>query len=288
VISYFLYFPFYLFLRNQLGRHADAIGVRHSFYFKQVVFGLSDIDFSLLSYRKLNSIELHKIDTKTKFLGKILPLLGEVNYYEREGIQQMESLINPFEAKRDPLLYKEMKKGKPPAEADKVIFLIRLMAGDSKNLSGNIERRYRKLSYCMSLLAPKNELAKSDLKDLDAWKKYLEVNILSNNNKFIAQFLIEIILNHGKIENERSFTNPELLSLLEFKKYETGLKKELLLANIKWELWGIYTQLPFIKDKKKTFSHILELKKTLEAETNEYGNELSYLVERIHDWMDQP
>lgn len=271
-----------------LRKLGDEIGVRHSFYFKEIEFGYSDIDFTIYNKNKISFNEYSEIRKRLKLSKALIPIMGEINCYEGEGINKLERLINPFEALRDPLLKKNCTVSDTKNEAQKIIFILRIIESDKYNLKNKMNKRFKKLSYTFSLIESKKILLKKDIESLKTFNNYIQENFIETESELITNYLNATL-------SESAMTNLKLRELLsclninwdEFSKLKEKreLSDDLIVEIIKWELWGIYSQMPFIDDYSVSLTHVLVLGDVLKSITSSYDNELDYLIERLNEQL---
>jgi hypothetical protein len=277
-LAYYIYYPFYLLAKYFLNPLADHLSVRHSFYFKKISFLMSDIDFSLCRDKIVDKYFYKKLRTRFRLLKLCIPILGEVNFYEKEVIDEVGNLTNPLEVQRDPLLL-SLLGSRPVSRWEKQIFLLKILQSDEGNLKLRIQKRFKKLSYCMEFFSPKRSLIFEDIKSPEKWIDYLEKNVLDCEDRAIVEYLRYFFSLGEKTENVDSILlilNLNLEVPKDFKKLEDSLQK-LAIESLKWELWGVYTQLPYTKEMKEVIFHAYAIIATLSELSPDYRNEINYL-----------
>lgn len=289
LIGYFLYYPFYLLPKYYLESSVSEISARHSFYFKRIAFGLSDIDLTLYNEEVATREERESLVTKVSFMQKINPILGEINYFEMEGIKSLEKFINPYEAMRDPILSAKINNERG-AKTELIVFIMRLIKSDFKNLAKRIYRRFDKLEYCTEFLSPKKKLAYVDIQTIGDFTNYLKKNIVDEEFHFVINYLKAKL----QFDSLDDYEELELIWELDWDNLKNlenanSLTKEILLENIKWEIWGLYTQLPFLEDYNMTLQHVLVLKSVYESIDEENNASINagfdYILEKLNSYL---
>lgn len=232
---------------------------RNSYYFKNIVPGLSDIDFTLFIPSQSPESTLQLFLTSYKYLKKFIPILGEVNIYEEAELPLIEKLINSYELKRDPLLTQSYLSSKKEDDLEKIVYILRMIESDFKSITNRSHLRRKKWSFHfkeIGLPAPMNFDLRSIIRSLD-----------SLTQDFISTLQLETVLSKmakGKI----SLIYNEATSLEQMKQmillyphrwlvYANGLnqtehyleqiklsasEEDLVLSHIRWELFGLITQ----------------------------------------------
>jgi glycosyltransferase involved in cell wall biosynthesis len=149
------YFDFGLVIYNVIfkttkfilqSRHDVQIWTRNSLYFNNIVFGISDIDFTFFSDRPLPSKNLTKIFSDFSLLKKIFLVLGEINYFDSTKTDFLKRHANFYELQRDPILISKLNSYTPdtPNLTDKFVFLARMLCADIRNLFLQPQKRIKK------------------------------------------------------------------------------------------------------------------------------------------------
>lgn len=231
---------------------------RNSYYFNNIIPGLSDIDLTLFITPDSNKKRVHQFINLYTHLKKIIPFLGELNIYDAEDLIKIKNWVNWYEVRRDPKLSAYIALQKPQI-GDRFIYLLRLLESDAHNLIKNPSLRHKKWFRHfqeVDLEAP-DEITLPDL--IHAISSSSPSNIPHGE---IEEFLT-YYLNHKQTETfnhlhregeEKLFitlyphrwlvaANGEnkLRSSLEsmhFSKEELGM----IYAQLSWELNGLYSQ----------------------------------------------
>jgi hypothetical protein len=287
LISYYIYYPFYFLLKTFLGPYSDKVFARHSFYFKKIKFGISDIDFTLYSKSSI-LIKTKGLNKLLPFVKKMIPILGEINYVDDKGIESLKAYINPVELRRDPELKLLIDEDKTPSIIQKEVFLLRIFSSDVKNMKKGLHKRIKKISYCISLLEPLEEVGPSDLKSVGHFIEYLKAKALKSNDSIVYDYLLDLFQEENSVQNSERLAlvkdclNKTWEKILEQDEWKE-VDKNLVIEFLKWELWGIYTQIPTYRDYKALLTHVVIVSELLSKLTTEYDSCSNYLVDQISE-----
>jgi len=218
---------------------------------------MSDIDFTLILHETINPKIARRIKRRFNWLKRLIPIIGECNIYDRLAIGPLAILANPFEVARDPFLSSKIKTESNSLLVQKLIFLQRLFKGDQKNLRFKLNKRFRKLSYCFDLLDPKRALVPHDVASLDFLVRYLKENVIEEAG---WEFLDYLVLKILQVEQENNtYENIWNIEKLDSRRLSniSALQREMLLINISWEFWGLYSQIAFEKDHRFATNYLL-------------------------------
>lgn len=287
MISYCLYYPFYIILKVLLRPFSQKIFARHSFYFKKIKFGTSDIDLTLYSKESshVKNVSLVKYLPVIKFF---VPILGEINYVDQTGLDKLKKIINPLELARDPELSRLVGPLPKPSLAQKEVFLLRVFSSDVKNMKKDLKGRIKKISYCMSLMNPKEEMNPSHLESFESFINYLRLNILECENSVVYDYLQYLMDESIATKNSNRFVFLEDCLSQKWEKLQNSEgveegQEELIIEFLKWELWGLYTQLPTFKDHKSLLAHILIMSNLLSNLSKDYEDCSEFLINQVSD-----
>jgi len=249
-ILYFLghlYIPLSRFVSHQLS-YSGCFWVRHSVYEGQALLGLSDIDFTYVGDKELEVVRDYKN------LKKIIPVLGEVNFYKKSYFKYLESCHNEFELRRDPHLLEKLKlKDTFNVRTNALVFLLRTAFSDRKNLKKWPRLRKRKWDQHFYTVAT-----------------YCDLVIKKNIETYISELSGGEIIFTDDIFKEPSLF-PHLWMQTQNQKcdfYDLGklvltkskLIQDVFIAQLSFEFCGVLSQIPLITDKKNVerhFNHIL-------------------------------
>lgn len=236
ILSNLIYFLIVFINRPLLFCISKNVWYRNSLYFKKTSLGLSDIDLTIYFE---NTPDKQKID-ELFFIQNILKFtmgrMGEPVVYTHYDIKFFSQFINFFESKRDPFF----KLKKVPSKAETFVFLTKTYLCDKANLKKYPRLRIKKWSYIFNLL---NIDTKPDYKNLS--------------------FEIKEILksfHHEYIEEDNIIFQSDLWIRYSELEFQTDWEKQLVYEQVRWEIWGLYTQRYLIKNKKQLKDHSLNLK----------------------------
>lgn len=281
---------------------ATKLWYRNSLYTKNVMFPFSDIDFTVIVSSR---DEAKKVLSLLKKLKIIFPILGEVNVYIPKEIEKIKEIFNDFEISRDPILVSRyFNPLKNFTEAKAKCFSARMLAADRNNLTlrpsfrvSKWKSHYEKLAAIFPSLFLSKDLRTHYANDISIFTCALELN----------DFLDQVaLISHSKL-SLGSFDSHELshFTLLylpaeaitwailcrELPELVKKVKKlnlneqEITREGMRWELWGIYTQLDQINDKDQLIDHLKNMKfifKELNWGEEERGAELLLTLSTPH------
>jgi len=231
---------------------------RNSFKKGNFVFGVSDLDVTIYLTSEFTLKKITKIKEVLKSHKQLYPFLGEANIYQQGMAELFASSSNFFEMGRDPILEKELSPV-PYAdmEVEKVVFLLRMIYSDRKKLTNNLSVRQKKWrQHFISIYAPypdqinihvvielissffsgNTPLAK-DVRDslqMLVNSDFTEENVFSTSFPMSWKYLFPH--RHLWIDLDES------IQVIK----GTFLAK-ICLRQIEWEIWGIMSQLVFLK-----------------------------------------
>jgi hypothetical protein len=213
------------------------------------IFGISDLDITLV-YDGRVSVEF--IHSALKTLKKIVPFLGEVNLYQANHLSVILSKMNSFELMRDPELISKYKQHKRPSLGERFVFIQRMLFSDAHSL--NADPLYRQLKWqnhlklinfefkgelidFYSMITVLKELSQNTPRLCESIQNWSE-KVFENNFDVYRTNLGEgfgIFAPHCKLWFQ-SFEDVSYLKSL------TKIELEIFLAQIDWEICGIYSQ----------------------------------------------
>ena len=241
------------------------IWARNSYESGDLVPGLSDIDLTVIS------TEGEPPPYSLEVLGvfkKIFIILGEVNSYNPESLEIIKDIYNYYEIQRDPKLMSYFNLSKKPNEVDSTIYLMRTYESDKHNIENRIKFRKRKWLRVFQLLEIENEeLSMSSL--YTQLQKRIGERILNNQMLYSPHTWLEC--NFQKLNDTQV---KEIFSSL------TETESLIIIGQIRWEVFGILTQLPFLKNRKDMRYHFDNLKTILSYLSSSDAVELKGSVER--------
>ena len=238
----------YKFNLELIQKRFPGIWVRNSYYFHAHHPLASDIDLSFMG----------EVSTAREIFKAIenIKIFGELNFYPSAISSELLTLINPYELERDPILARKVA-AKTKNEIQKEVFLFRQIIGDQYWLKKMPIIRIKKWDYLLNILNEKIQtLTLSQLLSLSSFPwplhNYLE-NSSTNLFDHFKQSPLRSFFPHKHIWDERDLPFLSSLSLTE---------KNFLIEQVKWEFWGIGTQLHWI-DLAISYEFLERLKKVV-------------------------
>lgn len=255
-----------------LKRKFPSVWLRNSYYFNAHHPLASDIDLTYVG----TLFEARKIHEYTK----ANKLLGELNFYPSSLFQSLVKLCNPFELKRDPQLFQKFPS-REFTEVQKQVYLTRHILGDIYWLQRKPMIRQKKWNYILSIAGLKlTELDLIHLKDLLYSSAPLDFYLSCRQDDLFNEF---------KGSPYRSYFPHKYIWEVQDKDYLSNLtefEKEFLIEQVKWEFWGIGTQLHWI-DLKISYEFLERLKKVVIhiGATNEVTQEMDNVLKFIQEQL---
>lgn len=229
---------------------------RNSLKSDDLVPGLSDIDLTLVSHYDLPQAHESFIKEIKILLKKIIPVIGEWNFYYKSDISILRKNFNRLELDRDPQLkeyftYKSLDEN--PAEIQ--AYLLRQWRSDKHYLEKIPMLRKRKWSrIAMNTGVEFPAISKESIR---AQLQIVISESFEDEKMEICFFPHEWIGKHWGDDNLES--RFEKLQLVE-NKY-----KNICEYQIRWEICGILCQLPFLDNPHEMSNHFSHLKKMISS-----------------------
>lgn len=272
------------------------IWFRNSFEKGNFVFGVSDLDLTILLKKPATKEELTYIRRVLHDHKKLYPFLGEINLYQEGWLDIFAPTLNYYERLRDSKISKRMQEiSLKDMNVDKVVFILRNFYTDRVKLKTHPtlrQKKWRAHFQEMNLNVPEmigiKELCNA-LKNIlnleeENWTKVLKA----------VKSGISVELNE---ENIFSTSLPEYWKYLFPHKYlwfeskrEEAIKirgtflASVCLRQIEWEIWGIMSQIMFLKsDGINIEIHLLRLKNLVEIidEKSKIPEDIDRLLEIV-------
>ncbi len=286
-IPFFLRHLFYLLPLIKVKIFVSLLGMqawaRNSVYFKEEVFGLSDLDITLYSQGRVTSFKRNLILFYLKVLRCFFPFVGEVVIYEADTVEDFMPLASELELRRDPTLVRKVGYEYRSHELREA-FILNWMYNDYHRMDQSILKRRNKIDRFRLLLEldSKSFFSSEDLL-MDLLKDFIRdgeerAQWFEALQKFLRAIRIEkVSINHWLSENKsyediialsypqlwmgaaiHNETYHEVLYRLKTVKLEY---KNIFAAQISWELWGLYsghTTLAFSGELALHLDHLKE------------------------------
>lgn len=246
------------------------VWARNSVYFKEEVFGLSDLDITFYFSKKVSSFRKKQILIVVKSLRFVFPFVGEVLFYEEDVLSHFMTYGSSLELARDPLLLESFRVDK--INPLKKAFLLNWILNDYHRmkenplLRKNKVRRFQQLSSMESIsYIGAEDLLIDILKEfkIDADTQQIDwESLFSILNTFLFNRKVEKKSENDTLKSEPMITHhylalcyPQLWmgSAIHLDLFEDTLStikafvenKPVLLdtffEQVSWEIWGLYT-----------------------------------------------
>lgn len=258
LIGYYLYYPFFLISKLSILGLKVNLHTRHSYYFKKILFLVSDIDLTIYTNEQENPEQLVSAHNRYRILKKVFPILGEVNFWNLKMLKQLVPILNIYELKRDPLLLNLLNETKSNNDDEKILYIIKLLRGDLKNLRNSPRRRLGKYQYCFEVLNPLTQLKSDDLNSVEHLVDYISVEIFESKYEGLLRKIQNLVKNNESEDLELNAIWNVDYDYFE-KTYDQLKHKELVIKTLHWEIVGCVTQAPI---KKADFNLIRHLTRT--------------------------
>jgi hypothetical protein len=245
---------------------------RNSYHLNYLTPGISDIDFTILV-----PIGISREKTKTflKYyyaIKKIAPIVGEVNIYHETDFSLIKQWLNKYEIQRDPLLASRFSLNSS-GPADKLVYLLRMLESDRKNLKKSPFNRERKWNFHLGQVATMTSAKLSVKSIIEAiastafenmnkgeFCKFLDVYLNNSVEKTYSSYRKEkkikifmILYPHRWLVHANSINDVTIcLGNNHFSKEE----HEIILSQLRWELSGIYSQANTLDQESYTFRYL--------------------------------
>lgn len=250
------------------------VWTRNSIVSNDIVPGISDIDLTLYSLTVLDRGSEIFIRELHSHLKKIIPILGEWNFYYSDDVSILKHYFNPIELSRDPKLAAIVQQRREAEQIEKGVYLLRQWKSDQHYLNIIPNLRTKKWKRIAQRVGIRIENVNFD---------YIKTQI----NEFVTP-------NFDSTEKKICFYPHEWLGenwresdLDESKKILsefTASEQQYCLKQIYWEVCGILCQLPFLENPIDMNSHLYNLSQLI-APYVEYKeiDELGKVAYRIRE-----
>lgn len=222
------------------------IWARNSYQSNDLIPGLSDIDFTIVSSDDNLSVFAKDV---LLFFKRLFLIVGETNFYSLKTLKLIKEIYNYYELQRDPLLMKYAHLQKKANEIDATIYLMRTFESDKHNLEKRKKLRQRKWQRVFKLVNIDNsEITKSNL--INLLDNRLGRKIMGNSMLYSPHTWLEF--NWTKLDDDIVKSTFSTLNDHEC---------EIIIGQVRWEIFGILTQLPFLSNRNDMKYHFDNLKK---------------------------
>ena len=258
---------------------------------------MSDIDIDLFFPRSATLRTQQVTLQRFLILKYFIPLFSEVNIYTEDTIDFIDDCINPLELQRDPQLIKVGNLSPViPTRTEQLVYVIKMLCSDRHNLISHLNLRKKKWAFHLKQLHLDKKIEPFNLTNLlNVLEKHLFIHF---PRIAIKKTLHQYLKQKKNLASFSSFNEKKNYFLLfpnEFifhvassesslLKMFSSLNEEeqvLYIDQLKWELWGLYTQYKIINNISTLNTHLKSLAKTIDyLDTN-----FSFLKEKFHFLM---
>ncbi len=285
-LALFPYSTGLLFLRillKLLFGPATKVWDRNSVRARTFIFGVSDLDITVLSDRELPAPELCKA---LKISKRFLPFLGEANVYLATDLKVLVPRMNSFELRRDPVLESVTKVARREDRIEKLIFLQRMFFSDALTLAEGPLLRQKKWRHHLELTGievPEGQLTTETV--IQALGSLLpsRPGLSGSLRRWMKEFRSpEFDVYHAEMgegfrilaphlylwfHHDREARDRELLESL------LSEERALIERQIDWEIWGLYCQRSWLR-ATQVLEHLERLTKVRAAILPEFDEAL--------------
>lgn len=234
----------------------SKLSFRNSLFFNNLTSLRSDIDLTVIGEKDDHIRETIKNINHLKI---ILPYIGEVNAYNKSFVDKFIPFANEFELKRDPALKSFYEQSSVNSHSQKVVFIARMLLANRKK-----HFKHKKWNFYFKHIQEKAPQSYTDVMSFLGLKDFKD---LDNHIAFNPiQHLTESLQNRTK-ENF-------LLQISDLSEEE----KEILIENLKWEIFGVCSQLHVINNKNGVCAHFNNIKDILESLKSPLVHDLEGLI----------
>ncbi len=236
----------------------SQVWVRNSLALGDLVPGLSDIDFTIFNTATAKDLDHRILRDFLEWIRYFIPVIGEFNYYTSETLSLAHDLANPHELDRDIILKTKIQTvEKAKTKSDDLVYLLRLYHSDIKNLRLNPELRIKKWNRVFLKVD-----ATIGYNGLASVESVIRTYISSSELEMTPLVYPHLWLEHNWQRLDRG-----LGPIDEFKNGRDFLK-QVTLGQVRWEIFGILGQLPFLKnanDMQYHFSHLARIVESIDS-----------------------
>lgn len=261
---------------------------RNSFKLGNYTFGTSDLDLTLLFHHWPTPVKLKKTLEILANQKRIFPFIGETNIYIDDEVGEFLSCFNYFERLRDPIFCDHFLSDKKSSQSEKTAFVLRMLFSDRVKLTFHPELRQRKWQFHFSALElPYTKLIKKDTID-SILSKWINTDISAALEILDTPNLTDDKIFGMDLPEEWKFLFPNKYlwfhqgqnEKFDFVSDKPELR-DVCLAQIRWEVWGIFSQLPFLVNNEEGLNiHLYRMSRVANA-LGDY--ELSAKVQKLQD-----
>lgn len=269
----------FLLLKKNLSRKKikGDLWLRNSVYFDEMIFPLSDIDLTFFVEGEEKGSRFHLAHSAARQVQFICPHLGELACFDSSGLKYMAPLANAYELKRDPTLFEKVSalgiSVDDKSKGSDITFILRWIESDAHQLRESFQRRKRKIERFSKLLDfdASEALCLEELIDDLLIKRQNSIVLNPKEVSFIRSYFLQALDGHRLNDEEL-----RLLSIffphrwvglpIEMKTRSFNLvtpskdEKNICLSQLRWEVWGLYSQNGLTFNIAERLSHLASLK----------------------------
>lgn len=238
-IVYLSIFKIYAWRLKQKHSEVTAVWYRNSFRLGYWSFGKSDIDITVLINKSDRSI-IENITKTHNLIKKILPIIGEIVFFNEKLKEPLFQTINSLELKRDPELMNRFSLSKPTTESEKSLYLHKFLQANWEKF-GKLELRIEKIHYLLASLSM----------DTPNFSQNAFILTLSELTKSDSSIFLKEYHYYSVTSADYNSPPPTIAPIyclffnkicyLPFEGILTPLDKELLENTVRWDFWGCYS-----------------------------------------------
>lgn len=277
-VLYFLalaYLSAIIFIRL---RRSCQIWPRNSYLTKAFTPLKSDLDTTAYFLKEPNIKDLNALNACLRHVKYLFPALGETNIWDKDNAIIFTNISNPLELSRDPYLLRNLNIApSSPSIAEKLVYLLRLEEADLKNLVYHPETRKKKwqLHFEACELNPLDQISLSAINNVvvELGLKYgipiIQENLESYQNALLEADPLHLMTRRSWFKVEHIMMFPHRFCFLPEENLQRAAKIEklhaLAIAQLRWEIVGIYTQINQIASHEGIALHINRMEQFLKV-----------------------
>lgn len=296
---FFIQLPYYIsfqMIEQILRNKVRLVWCKNSVFHKKVFLGLSDLDLCIYDDELEN---IGRSMTSVNRLRRFIPLLGEVSMYGPKSLDLYLDSANIYELRRDPILLKMLKHKEVSivaSEEQKFVFASRMLLSDAHNLKKWPEFREKKWKYHLRSIDVEN--IEVDLNFVTTFSKRVLSPIIDYELKELLHDFIDRRTDYRLLNNYPH----AILSAVCFSRwlgesvhdfsFEDGLAEihqstkkiqAIIFEQIKWEVWGLHSQLPCLEtyEIKTHLDRVLKVLSNLSSLEAKNRTKIEHLIEQL-------
>ena len=284
--------PYQLALES-LASALASLGVevwsRNSYFKGNFVFGVSDLDFTMLTGREIDSEFIERLNRVLTDHKRVYPFLGEGHFYLENQLEGFKNSANFFEVKRDPILAERLKLDTVWNALDPFVFLSRMIYYDRSNLRLNPHSRMKKWAEHLAStgLIPMESFSVPHLIDqiCHTVPEDMKSDVVVALEETVTKNFDEQNVFSSSFSDTWKYIYPHRYLWFdreeEYRLTENKFLAKTMLRQIDWEVWGIMTQLHLhAQDEAGLQIHLGRLKKLVSLIERDH-----VLVKKIDDLL---